>query len=92
MCNSLFVFKWTENTTVLHSDFSLSDCHRSLIFCHFSLQSVLSLNPARGLKFHIYEIEGMYYLCNKNKGADLLQASAPLFFACAKSRFSHGTA
>ena len=24
---------------------------------------------ARGLKFHIYEVEGFYYLCSENKGA-----------------------
>ena len=27
---------------------------------------------ARGLKFHIYEVEGLYYLCSENKGADQL--------------------
>ena len=26
----------------------------------------------RDLKFRIYEVEGLYYLCSKNKGADLL--------------------
>ena len=27
---------------------------------------------ARGLKFPIYEVEGLYYLCNVNKGVDQL--------------------
>ena len=25
-----------------------------------------------GLKFRIYEVEGLYYLCSENKGADQL--------------------
>ena len=28
---------------------------------------------ARGLKFQIKEVEGLYYLCSENKGADQLQ-------------------
>ena len=28
---------------------------------------------ARGLKFHIYEVEGLYYPCSENKGADQLR-------------------
>ena len=28
---------------------------------------------ARGLKFQIYEVEGLYYLCRENKGADQLR-------------------
>ena len=28
---------------------------------------------ARGLKFRIYEEEGLYYLCSENKGADQLR-------------------
>ena len=31
-----------------------------------------SLKVARGLKFWIYEVEGLYYTCSKNKGADQL--------------------
>ena len=27
---------------------------------------------ARGLKFQIHEVEGLYYLCSENKGADQL--------------------
>ena len=27
---------------------------------------------ARGLKFRIYIVEGLYYLCSENKGADQL--------------------
>ena len=29
----------------------------------------------RGFKFLIYEVEGMYYLCNENKGADQLRGN-----------------
>ena len=28
---------------------------------------------ARGLKFWIYEVEGLYYPCSENKGADQLR-------------------
>ena len=28
---------------------------------------------ARGLKFRIWEVEGLYYLCSENKGADQLR-------------------
>ena len=28
---------------------------------------------ARGLKFWIYVVEGLYYLCSENKGADQLR-------------------
>ena len=48
---------------------------------------------ARGLKFQIYEVEGLHYLCRENKGADQLcgirAADLPLFFAYTRSRFSH---
>ena len=38
---------------------------------------------ARGLKFRIQVVEGLYYLCSENKDA---------VFAYAKSRFSHNEA
>ena len=51
---------------------------------------------ARGLKFRILEVEGLYYPCSKNIGADQLsghrEADLHLCFAFAKSRFSHGAA
>ena len=34
---------------------------------------------ARGLKFRIYEVEGLYYLCSENKGADQLRGWASLW-------------
>ena len=36
---------------------------------------------ARGLKFRIQKVEGLYYLCSENKGADQLRSYyiAPLF-------------
>ena len=50
----------------------------------------------RGLKFRIQEVEGLYYLCSENKGADQLrgyrEADLRLCFRYAKSRFSHDAA
>ena len=40
---------------------------------------------ARGLKFWIYEVEGLYYLCSENKGADLHLC----FYICKKQVFSY---
>ena len=47
---------------------------------------------ARGLKFWIYEAEGLYYLCSKNKDAYQLQADLCLCFCVCISRFSHDAA
>ena len=33
---------------------------------------------ARGLKFRIKKVEGLYYLCSENKGADQLNREADL--------------
>ena len=35
-------------------------------------QDVQLQKMTRGLKFRIYKVEGLYYLCNENKGADQL--------------------
>ena len=35
--------------------------------------AVQSLNIARDLKFRIQKVEGLYYPCSKNKGADQLR-------------------
>ena len=35
-------------------------------------QAVQLQKMARGLKFRIQEVEGLYYLCSENKGADQL--------------------
>ena len=48
----------------------------------------LSRKMARGLKFRIWEEEGLYYICSENKGADLRLC----FGIYAKSRFSHDPA
>ena len=32
-------------------------------------RAVQSMNMARGLKFRIQEVEGLYYPCSENKGA-----------------------
>ena len=52
---------------------------------------------ARGLKFRILEVEGLYYPCSENKDADQLrgyrEADLRLCFRIyAKSRFSHDAA
>ena len=50
---------------------------------------------AGGLKFHIQEVEGLYYPCRENKGADQLRGSkliCAFVFTYAKSRFSHDAA
>ena len=36
-------------------------------------QAVQSQKLARGLKFRIKEVEGLYYPCSENKGADQLR-------------------
>ena len=51
---------------------------------------------ARGLKFRIKKVEGLYYLCSKTKGADHPAVTARLIcvfvFAYAKGRFFHHVA
>ena len=36
-------------------------------------QAVQLQKMARGMKFWIEKVEGLYYLCSKNKGADQLR-------------------
>ena len=36
-------------------------------------RAVQSLNMARGLKFRIQKVVGLYYPCSENKGADQLR-------------------
>ena len=59
-------------------------------------QAVLSLNITRGLKFRIQKVEGLYYPCSENKGADQLRVTAKLIcifvFAYTKIQFSHDVA
>ena len=48
---------------------------------------------ARGLKFRIYVVEGLYYLCSENKGADQLRGYReadfrPCFRKCKNQVFS----
>ena len=68
-------------------------------------QAVQLQKKARGLKFRIHEVEGLYYPCSENKGADQLRGNREsdlrlcigicktLVFSCCgsygKSRFSH---
>ena len=59
-------------------------------------QSVQEKKMARGLEFWIKEVEELYYLYSKIKGADQLCCSCAadmrLCFAYVKSRFSHDIA
>ena len=57
--------------------------------------AVQSLNMARGLNFRFQKVEGLYYPCSENKGADQLrgyrEADLPLCFhihVCKKPFFS----
>ena len=60
-------------------------------------RAVQPYKMARGLQFRIYEVEGLYYLCIENKGADQLrgycEADLRLCFRiCKKPVFSrHGS-
>ena len=51
---------------------------------------------ARGLKFRILKVEGLYYLCSENKSAyqlrDYREADLRLCFRTCKRRFSHNEA
>ena len=52
---------------------------RKLVFGVFLTRSdtnrtVQPQNMARGLKFQIKEVEGLYYRCSENKGADQLRS------------------
>ena len=56
-------------------------------------QAVQPQKMARGFKFWIKEVEGLYCLCSENKDADQLRDTVQLIcafvFAYAKSRFPH---
>ena len=70
------------------------------VFFGVSNQTVQPQKMARGLKFGIYKVDGLYLLCSENKDADQLRSyctAAKLLicvfvFAYAKSRFSHEVA
>ena len=47
---------------------------------------------ARGLKFRTLEVEGLYYLCSENKGADPAKLICVFVFAYSKCQFSHDAA
>ena len=59
---------------------------------------VQSQNMARGLKFRIYNVEGLCYLCSKNKGADQRAVTANcaaelrLYIGICKRQVSHEAA
>ena len=56
----------------------------------------VQLQKRAGLKFRISKVEGLYYLCSENKGADQLRVTAKLIgvfvFAYVKCWFSHDAA
>ena len=49
MCNGLFASKLTENAVILRYNFSLSDCHFSLIFLEEEVTSPYCQGPAWAL-------------------------------------------
>ena len=54
--------------------------------------AVQSQKMVRGLKFHFQEVEGLYYLCSENKGADQLRGNRAAdlrlcFWICKKQVF-----
>ena len=55
-------------------------------------RAVQAQKMARGLKFWIWKVEELYYLCSENKGADQLCFVCAFVFICAKYRFSHDVA
>ena len=55
-------------------------------------QTVQLLKMARGFKFRIQEVEGLYYLCSENKDADREADLRLCFRIYAKSWFSHDAA
>ena len=59
-------------------------------------QAVQLQKKARGLKFWILKLEGLYYLCSENKGADQLhgncEADLRLCFRICKNSVSHNQA
>ena len=55
-------------------------------------QAVKLQKMARGLNFRIKKVEGSYYLCSENKGADHAKLICVFVFAYAKCLFNHVTA
>ena len=56
-------------------------------------QAVQLQKMARGSKFRIYKVEGLYYVCSENKGADQLrEADLRLCFYICKTLVSHDAA
>ena len=53
-------------------------------------RAVQPQNMVKGLKFWIYKVEGLYYLCSENKDADQLICAFVLAYA--KNRISHEVA
>ena len=53
-------------------------------------QAVQLQKVARGLKFRIYKVEGLYYLCSENKGPAKL--ICVFVYAYVKCWFSHDAA
>ena len=56
------------------------------------MKAVQAQMMARGLEFWIWEVDGSYYFCSKNKSTDQLCCNCAFVFAYAKNRFSHDKA
>ena len=60
-----------KNAHAIFSDFSRSSGFPTRSDTNRAEQLIKKM--ARGLKFRIYEVEGLYYVCSENKGADQLR-------------------
>ena len=60
-----------KNAHAIFSDFSRSSGFPTRSDTNRAEQLIKKM--ARGFKFWIYEVEGLYYICSENKGADQLR-------------------
>ena len=65
ICSLFSITKDKLSLVVRKPVFGVSDTNRA----------VQSHKMARGLKFRIQEVEGLYYLCSENKDADQLRGN-----------------
>ena len=89
-----------QTETVSSSQYNMSRVVRENLSSEFPTSSgtnrtVQPQKMAIGLKFRIYEVKGLFYLCSENKGTDQLgsyPAADLRSFGICKSRFSYDAA
>ena len=69
------IFQLSSNTHTISSSVIIKFPHLSLVVRKpvFGFLATSNTNRARGLKFRIYEVQGLFYPCSENKGADQLR-------------------